>query len=394
MKESIRATTFFTALLISSIVSTARAENISTQAGPMNVEALAQLEHPWGMAYLPGGKLLITEKVGRLRVFADGKLSEPVVGVPDVAFKGQGGLLDVAVDPDFAKNQLVYLSYTEPDEQQPTDAKDEGDHRLGPNFKGEDVTLKGGAVVRGKFDGTKITDLRSIWRQTPKTIGRGHYACRMVFGPDGKLYITSGERQRFEPAQDPNTNLGKIIRVNPDGSIPDDNPFAKKPGHRPELWTMGNRNPLGFAFHPTTGKLWINEMGPKGGDELNLIEAGANYGWPTVCEGVNYDDSPIPKHATRPEFKPPVHQWTPVISPSGMIFYTGSMFPKWKDNAFIGGLSSQAMIRVELDGDKFVADEQIKMNRRIRYVIESPDGAILLLSDGPKGELLRLTPGK
>lgn len=381
-----------TVLLVSA--GAARGEVIKSEHSPINVEALAQLDNPWGMAWLPDGGLLITEKPGRLRVFRDGQLSEPVEGVPTVAYKGQGGLLDVEIDPDFKSNQLVYVSYAEAAEQQPSGAKDEGDHRLGKNFKGDDVTLKGGAVARGKFDGKKLSDVKVIWRQVPKTIGRGHFACRMAFGRDGKLYVTSGERQRFEPAQDVKSNLGKVVRINPDGSIPSDNPFAGKDGALPDLWTIGNRNPLGFAFHPETGKLWLNEMGPKGGDELLLIEPGKNFGWPEVCEGVHYDDTPIPKHGTRSEFEPPVHEWTPVISPSGMMFYTGTLFPKWKNQAFIGGLSSKALVRVEMNGDAFKADERIDMKRRIRDVIEAPDGAILLLSDGPKGELLRLTPGK
>ena len=386
----------FTAALAAALVAcvplVASAEVINARDGAMNLEPLAKLDNPWGMAWLPDGGLLITEKPGRLRVWRDGRLSEPVQGVPEVAYRGQGGLLDVEIDPDFANNKLIYLSYAEPAEEQPAGAKDEGDHRLGKNFKGDDVTLKGGAVARGTFDGTKLTDVKVIWRQVPKTIGRGHFACRLAFDREGKLFITSGERQRFEPAQDLNINLGKVVRINPDGSIPKDNPFVGK--GRDDLWTAGNRNALGFAFHPETGKLWVNEMGPKGGDELNLIEPGKNYGWPLVCEGVHYDDTPIPKHATRPEFTPPVKEWTPVISPSGMMFYTGSMFPKWKNQAFIGGLSSKALVRVELDGDKFKADERIDMKRRIRDVIEAPDGAILVLSDGANGELLRLTPAK
>ena len=368
------------------------AEVIHAKDGPINVEPLAKLDNPWGMAWLPDGGLLITEKSGQLRVFRDGKLSGPVAGVPKVAYMGQGGLHDVEIDPDFANNRVVYLSYAEPPEQQPAGAKDEGDHRLGKNFKGDDLVLKGGAVARATFDGSTLTNVKVIWRQEPKTIGRGHFACRLAFDRDGKLFITSGERQRFEPAQDLKSNLGKVVRINPDGSVPKDNPFVGKTGAREDLWTAGNRNPLGLAFHPATGKLWVNEMGPKGGDELNLIEPGKNYGWPLVCEGVHYDDTPIPKHATRPQFTPPVHEWTPVISPSGMMFYTGSMFPKWKNQAFIGGLSSKALVRVELNGDKFVADERIDMKRRIRDVIQAPDGAILVVSDGAGGELLRLTP--
>jgi glucose/arabinose dehydrogenase len=215
----------------------------------------------------------------------------------------------------------------------------------------------------------------------------------MAFSPDGKLFITSGERQRFEPAQDPNVNLGKVVRINPDGSMPADNPFANKPGHRPELWTMGNRNPLGIAFQPGTSKLWVNEMGPTGGDELNLIEPGKNYGWPVdAANAKHYNDAPIPEHSTRPEFTPPVVAWTPVISPSGMAFYTGDKFPKWKGSALIGGLSSKALIRVSFDGEAAQEVERVDMKRRIRDVIQSPDGSVLLLSDGKDAELLRLTP--
>lgn len=372
----------------------AQAATVSTKAGPVDVQSLAKLEHPWGMAYLPDGRLLVTEKPGRLRLFADGKLSEPIAGTPEVAFKGQGGLLDVAVDPAFAQNQLVYLSYAEPAEQQPADARDVADERLGKN-KPDDHQLKGGAVARARLDGAKLADLKVIWRQVPKTLGRGHYGGRIVFAPDGKLFITSGERQRSEPAQDQSTNLGAIIRINPDGTVPDDNPFASKPGARPDAYTLGNRNPLGAAIHPASGKLWINEMGAKGGDELNVIEPGRNYGWPVVAsEAKHYNDAPIPPHASRAEFAAPLKHWTPVISPSGMIFYAGDRFPTWKGSALIGGLSSKALIRLTVEGDRVTDEERIDMGRRIRDVIEAPDGAILVMTDGKDGELLRLAPAE
>jgi aldose sugar dehydrogenase len=374
------------------LTTASRAEQVQAKLGPVNVEHLAKLDNPWGMDYLPDGRLLITEKPGRLRIFADGKLSEPIAGVPKVHYKGQGGLLDVAVSPSFATDHLVYLSYAEPAEQQPPDAKDPGDPRLGANFKGEDVVLKGGAVARAKLDGSQLTDLQVIWRQTPKTIGRGHYGGRLLFGPDGKLWITSGERQRFEPAQDTSGNLGKIIRINPDGSVPSDNPFADKPGMPADAFTIGNRNPLGIAMHPETKQIWINEMGPKGGDELNLIEPGKNYGWPVVSDAKHYNDAPIPHHDTRPEFAASAKVWNPVISPSGMIFYTGNVFPDWKNSALIGGLSSKALIRVTIDGTKATEAERLEMGKRIRDVIQATDGAILLLTDGKDGELLRLTP--
>jgi glucose/arabinose dehydrogenase len=305
-------------------------------------------------------------------------------------------MLDVAIDPAFKDNKTIYLSYTEPAEQQPPDAKDPGDPRFGAGLDTKDVTLKGGAIARATLDGDTLSDVKVVWRQEPKTIGRGHYSCRMVFGPDGKMYVASGERQRFDPAQDMNSNLGKIVRINLDGSIPDDNPFAKKDGARPDIWTAGNRNPLGLAFHPVSHKLWVNEMGPKGGDELLLIEPGKNYGWPVVSEGVHYNGAPIPKHKAHPEFTPPNHEWTPVISPSGMAFYSGKMMPAWKGSALIGGLSSKAVIRVQFDeaGERVTGEERIDMRRRIRDVIEAPDGAVLVLTDGDAGELLRLTPAK
>jgi aldose sugar dehydrogenase len=368
------------------------AEVLKTKSGPVNVESLAKLEFPWAMAYLPDGKLLITEKPGRLRVFADGKLSEqPISGAPKVAFKGQGGLLDVIVDPKFNENKFIYLSYAEAAEQQSENAQVNPDPRLGGGDK-TDTVLKGQAVARAKLDGNQLTDLKVIWRQTPKTIGLGHFGAHMAFAPDGKLFITSGERQRFEPAQDMTGNLGKIIRINPDGSIPNDNPFVKDGKTPAEIWSSGHRNPLGIAIHPVTHAVWVHEMGPAQGDELNLIERGKNYGWPVVSNGDNYDGSPIPDHPTRPEFAAPAWYWFPAISPSGFIFYTGDHFPQWKNNAFIGGLSAETLVRVQFEGDKKPnREERLHVQRRIRDICQAPDGTILLLSDGKEGELLKLS---
>jgi glucose/arabinose dehydrogenase len=365
---------------------------IQTKSGPVTIERLVALEEPWGMAFLPDGRLLVTEKPGRLRIYADGKLSEPLGGVPKVAYREQGGLLDVEVDPDFTRNGLVYLSYAEAAEQQPAGARDVEDPRFGGYFDKDDNVLKGGTVARGRLEGHELRDVKVIWRQVPKTIGRGHFGGRLTFAPDGKLFIMSGERMRFDPAQELAGNLGKVVRVNPDGSIPPDNPFVGKTGAQADIWSLGHRNPLGSAIHPTTGRLWINEMGPKGGDEINIPEPGKNYGWPVVSNGDNYDFSPIPDHPTRPDLVAPAFYWHPSVSPSGMLFYTGTRFTDWKGNVFIGGLSSETLLRLTLKGDKVDAEERIGVQRRIRDVIQAPDGAVLLLSDGKSGELLRLTP--
>ncbi len=385
------------AMLIASILffapASARAEERTTEGGAMKEESLAKLDNPWAVKVLPAGRLLITEKPGTLRYFADGKLSAPIKGVPKVEFRDQGGLLDVALDPDFATNGIIYLSYTEAAEKQPDVKADTPDHRFADNLDLTDTVLKGGAVARAKLAGDRLEDLKVIWRQEPKTIGRGHFGGRIVPTEDGKLFITSGERQRFDPAQDMTGNLGKIVRINTDGSIPKDNPFMGKDGVHADIWTLGHRNPLGAAINPATGELWVDEMGPKGGDEINVISKGKNYGWPIVSNGDHYDDTKIPRHDTRPEFEAPIHSWNPAISPAGLIFYRGDLFPGWKGNALLGGLSSEAIFRLNVDGDKVTGEEKIDMGRRVRDVAEAPDGALLVLIDGESGgELLRLTP--
>jgi glucose/arabinose dehydrogenase len=366
-------------------------DTIPTLSTVVKIEPLAKLDNPWGMAFLPDGRLLITEKPGRLRIYADGKLSPPIPGVPVVEHNDQGGLLDVAVDPDFARNKLVYLSFTEAAEEQPKDARIVPDPRLGEFVDKTDTVLKGTAVTRGRLDGDELKDVSVIWRQTPKIVGLNHFGGRLVFAPDGKLFITSGDRQSFDPAQDLASNLGKVVRINPDGTIPEDNPFQNKSGARADIWTAGHRNPLGAAIRPTSGELWVHEMGPKGGDEINLIEKGKNYGWPIVSKGDHYDDTAIPRHASKPEFAPPAKSWNPSISPSGIIFYDGPI-ASWRGSALMGGLSSKALIRLSLDGDKVIGEERIDVNRRIRDIIQSSDGRVFLLSDGIGGELLRLTP--
>jgi glucose/arabinose dehydrogenase len=359
----------------------------------VRIETLATLEFPWGIALLPDGRLLVTEKPGRLRIFADGKLSAPLENVPATAYRAkqgeQGGLLDVAVDPEFEKNSFIYLSYSE---EAPSAAQgDENDARFAGFLDVKDNRLMGGAVMRARLDGARLADAQVIWRQEPKTIARGHFALRIAFGRDGTLFITSGDRMRFDPAQSLTSNLGKVVRINRDGTIPKDNPFVGKADARGDIWSVGHRNMLSAAVDPATSQLWIVEMGPLGGDELNLVERGANYGWPVVSNGDNYDKSPIPDHDTKPEFKAPVKSWTPVISPSGALFYDGSLFP-WKGSLLVGGLSSKALIRLTIDGSKVTAEERVDMQRRIRDVAQARDGALLVITDDKAGELLRLTP--
>ena len=396
LRSFLPGTTALAALLVATAASlpsdAVAAEVLQTKTGAVNVERLAALSEPWGMTYLPDGRLLVTEKPGRLRLYADGKLSEPIGGVPKVFYLGQGGLMDVEVDPDFAHNGFVYLFFVEAAETQPAGATDPGDQRFGKKKASEDVVLRGGAVARGRLDGLQLRDTKVIWRQEPKMIGRGHYGGRLAFAPDGKLFITSGDRQRFEPAQDLAGNLGKVVRINADGSIPEDNPFVGKKGARPDIWSLGHRNPLGAAINPSTKQLWIHEMGPRQGDEINVPEPGKNYGWPIVSNGDNYDGSVIPDHSTRPEFAAPLTYWYPAISPSGFIFYTGTLFADWRGNALLGSQSTETLVRLTLDGNTVKAEERIPLHRRIRDVVQAPDGSVLLLTDAKDGELLRLTP--
>ena len=367
-------------------------DTVSSSAGNIKIERLATLEFPWGMAQLPDGRLLITEKPGRLRIWQNGRLSEPVQGVPAVVSRSpgeQGGLLDVEADPNFATNRLVYLSYVEADPQG-LKVAETGELR----FTGIDYTdsiVRGGAVARGRLEGNALRDVQVIWRQVPKTAGRGHFGVRIVFGPDGKLYLTSGERMRFDPAASLKTNLGKVVRINPDGSTPADNPFAGTDTARADIWSYGHRNILAAAFDPS-GRLWALEMGPLGGDELNLIQRGKNYGWPFVSNGDNYAGPSIPDHATRRDLAAPVRSWTPVIAPSGAMFYSGAMFPAWRGSLIAGGLATQSLIRLQLDGEQRVGvEERLFMGRRIRDVVQAPDGAILVIVDNKDGDLLRLS---
>jgi aldose sugar dehydrogenase len=366
---------------------------VSSTAGTIRIERQATLEFPWALAPLPDGRVLITEKPGRLRIWQSGQLSAPVQGVPPVVYRAtpfeQGGMLDVEADPQFATNRMIYLSYVEADAS-PAGAET-GEMRFGPYVDYTDTLVRGAVVARARLEGNALRDVRVIWRQVPKTAGRGHFGVRMAFSPDGKLFLTSGDRMRFDPAGNLRSNLGSVLRINPDGSIPNDNPFAGSDTARGDIWSYGHRNALALAFDPTN-QLWIWEMGPLGGDELNLIRRGGHYGWPFVSNGDNYAGPSIPDHPTRQEFIAPVRTWTPVISPSGALFYSGSMFPAWRGSALVGGLSSQSLIRLQLDGDRVGVEERLFLGRRIRDVAQASDGAILLIVDDRNGDLLRLTP--
>ena len=356
----------------------ADASRASADARPFDVDVIAKFDEPWAMAFLPDGRMLVTEKKGALRlVDVESGATVEVTGVPEVAYGGQGGLGDVLPHPGFSENGMVYLSYAEPGR---------GDTR-------------GAAVARARLatdaGGGRLEDLQVIWRQEPKVTGNGHYGHRLLFGGDGKLWISSSERQAFDPAQDMASNLGKIIRLDDDGSVPTDNPFASQGGVAAQVWSLGHRNVLGIDFD-ARGRLWNTEMGPKGGDELNLVERGANYGYPIVSNGDHYDGRDIPDHDTRPEFSAPAISWTPVISPSSLLFYSGSVFPAWQGSAFIGGLSSQSLVRVAFEGDSAREAERFDMGARIRDVAQGPEGGLWLLEDGGRdgtlGRLLKLEP--
>jgi glucose/arabinose dehydrogenase len=342
-------------------------------SAPFKATPLAQFNEPWAMAFLSDGRLLVTEKRGALRILnKDGSIGT-IAGTPPVAYGGQGGFGDVVLHPDFAHNALIYLSWAEP----------------GPN------RTAGAAVGRGKLilqgNGGRIDGLQVIWRQEPKVTGDVHFSHRIAFSPAGYVFITSGERFKFTPAQSLATNLGKIVRLTDSGAVPPDNPFHDKGGIAAQIWTLGHRNGLGLAFDKD-GRLWEAEMGPMGGDEVNLIQRGRNYGWPVVSNGDNYDGSPIPDHPTHPEFEAPKVWWNPSVSPASLMIYSGALFPKWRGSAFIGALSGQALIRIALDGDKARKAEQWDMGARIRDVVQGPDGAIYVLEDGAGGWLLKLTP--
>ncbi|GGG15761.1 PQQ-dependent sugar dehydrogenase [Pontibacter amylolyticus] len=344
----------------------------------IDVQVLTKnLKKPWAVEPLPDGNLLVTEKGGQMRIVsATGQIGNPITGIPKVDARGQGGLLDVALGPKFGSDRMIYWSYTEP--------------RQGGNAT---------SVARGVLseDRSRVENVQVIFQAQPTYDGTMHYGSRLAFGPDGMLYITLGERSDIEirpQAQQMNSHMGKIIRIAPDGKVPNDNPFVKKENNLPEIWSVGHRNVQAAAFN-SQGQLWIVEMGPQGGDELNLVEKGKNYGWPAVTFGEEYSGEPVPNAVTTKEgFVDPVYYWDPVIAPSGAQFYTGSAFPEWKGNLFVGGLRAQGLVRLRIENNRVTGEEHLLRDRdqRIRDVRQGADGALYLVTDQENGELWKIMP--
>ncbi len=363
------------AVLFAGAGTSGAAEILESRHYELKVVTIAEgLAHPWGLAFLPSGGMIVTEREGAVRlVSTSGRLSPPLEGAPKVYASGQGGMLDVALDPGFPRNRAIYLSYAEP----------------GPGGAGT-------AVARARLDigANRLSDLSVIFRQQPKRSGGRHFGSRLVFARDGNLFITVGERGQRDRAQNFTINRGQVIRIAPDGTVPADNPFVGKPGFRPEVWSHGHRNPQGAALHPETGKLWVHEHGARGGDEINVPEAGKNYGWPVIAYGRHYAGGRIGVGPKKAGLEQPVYHWDPSIAPSGMAFYTGDKFPAWRGNLLVGALKYALVARLELDGETVVAEERIlkELDERIRDVRQGPEGYIYLLTDSSDGAILRVEP--
>lgn len=356
------------------------ADVVMSEKQPFSIETVAKgLERPWGLAFLPDNRMLVTEKAGRMRIVTpDGKLSAPVTGLPKVDARGQGGLLDVAVAPDFNDTRLVYFTFSEAGEG----------------------GVNGTALGRGKLaaNGARLDDVEVIWRQAPKYASTKHFGSRIVFAPDNLMFVTTGERSDAEfrvKSQALDETLGKVVRLTRDGKPAAGNPFADNPKAKPEIWSYGHRNVQGAAINPADGKLWTTEHGPRGGDELNRPEAGKNYGWPVITYGKEYSGADIGP-SEKEGMEQPVHQWTPSIGTSGLAFYTGDAYPAWKGNAFVGGLAIPTLSRLELDGAKVTHEERLltDLGERIRDVRQGPDGLLYMLTDSEDGGVIRLKPEK
>jgi glucose/arabinose dehydrogenase len=362
-------------LLVASLPAVAADARIDSERQAFAVATVVEgLQNPWGLAFLPDGRILVTERSGRLRIVADGRLlPEPVRGLPEIREQGQGGLLGVALHPRFADNSFVYLAFAAP-----------GDG----GFSTE--------VVRGRLAGEALVDVQPIFAAQPKTGGGRHFGGRLAFAPDGTLFITLGDRGEQDRAQDLADHHGSLIRVNDDGTVPADNPFVDRERVRPELYTWGNRNMQGIAVHPETGAVWTHEHGPQGGDEINVMRPGINYGWPVITYGVEYGiGTTIGEGVRKPGMAQPLYKWVPSIAPSGMAFYTGSAYPAWTGNLFVGSLKFGLLVRLEVDGETITREERLLGGKfgRIRDVVQGPDGLLYLLTDEPRGRLLKLVPG-
>ncbi|WP_210485514.1 PQQ-dependent sugar dehydrogenase [Microvirga antarctica] len=352
-------------------------QRVRTDKVEVVVETVARdLQNPWGLAFLPDGRMLVTEKAGRLRlVAADGKLSEPLTGLPKVAARGQGGLLDIAVSPTFARDRRLFVSF----------AEDRGEGRSGTSV----------ARMRLNEAGTGVTDTAVIFRQEPPHTGGNHWGSRLVFDRDGNLFVTLGDRFDLrDQAQNPANLLGKVAHITPDGKPAPNNPYLNRQGTRPEIWSMGHRNVQGAALHPTTGQLWTAEHGARGGDEINIPQKGKNYGWPVISYGVDYSGAKIGEGTAKAGLEQPVYYWDPSIAPSGLAFYTGDKFPAWKGSILVGALAGKLVSRLETSGDKITGEERMlqTIGERFRDVRQGPDGYVYLLTDSAQGRILRMRP--
>lgn len=356
----------------SAMPTTCNAVTATRTPGTLSITPVVSgLVNPWAIAFLPDGRMLITERGGNLRLAdTSGDLSVPFTGVPSVYASGQGGLLDLILDPSFATNNTIYFAYSE-----------------------GSASASGTAIARAVVNtGTRtLSNVTVIYRQTPKTTGSGHYGARLAFGTDGKLYIALGDRQKFDPAQNPMQTLGKIVRLNTDGSVPADNPFVGNASYLPEIWSLGHRNPQGMTRHPVTGQLWTAEHGAMGGDEINTPERGKNYGWPVISYGLNYDGSKIGEGSAKAGMEQPRCYWDPSIAPGNLVFYTGGKVASWSGNLFVAALKDGSLNRLTLNGNQITGMERINIGKRVRDVRQGPDGWLYLATDESAAQILRVS---
>lgn len=366
-------------LIVSAGFAYSKSIEIKTEETPLRVVTVTDgLKNPWGIAFLPDGRMLVTERVGTMRIVsADGKKGPALAGLPDIVSRGQGGLLDVVLAPDFATSKRIYFSYSEPAEEGKANST---------------------AVSHAVLAGDKLEQVTRIFSQQPKIESTAHFGSRLVFSPDGTLFVTLGDRySAMQDAQTLNNHQGKVVRINTDGSAPQDNPYINTAGALPEIWSIGHRNVQGAALHPETGKLWTAEHGPQGGDEINLTEPGKNFGWPVITYGENYGGGKIGEGTQKDGMEQPLYKWVPSIAVAGFIFYTGDKFPSWKGDLLMTSLRAQTLVRLTLDGEKVVDEERLlteEVGERLRHIAQSPDGFIYLLSDESDGKIYRLEPGK